>query len=82
MKSLFELRRSSKVVYKFKPDKDYFRKPPTKPKKDKRKICRVMPYIVISNIDQFLEISKVGGWGARDIEYEASRVRMILLSKK
>lgn len=82
MKGLLELRRSSKVKYKWKPKKEFFIKPPTKVKITKKSLCRVMPIIVIKNIDKFLEFANKDFIVLEgNFEAEATRVKLALLSK-
>lgn len=90
MKNLFELRRSRKVKYKADPEKarQYYRNKHTKRSKEeykkitekpKRKICRVVPWLVADNIDRFLELPVPSS--VEDIETDVLKVRRAILSK-
>ena len=90
MKNLFELRRSRKVKYKADPEnaKQYYKRKNTKKAKEeyrkvvskpKRKICRVVPWIVADNIDKFLELTVPSS--VYNVNREVLRVKGELLSK-
>lgn len=73
MKNLFQLRRNSKVKYKAKP----YKKAPTRIVEPKEPICRIMPLLVVQNLDTFLALPR--NKKVHSIDNEAQRTRAALL---